>query len=259
MAAVPYLFWTWFSIGLVLLLIYRVPSFLQFSNALFLLFFAVYSLYLERGQASGLHGEGWLQSRLGGFRFQDLLRALMVGVITYLIEWNGTITGWPFGSYVYTNTLRLWDGGIPIAIPWAWIGVMTTSVMLSTSSNRFIRGVQAGMYALVFDLVLDPVAYHLRFWEWSSEGAWGTYYGVPWQNFTSWFTIAFLLSFLYPVRPMQTPVPKASLRLYQGMLAMFGLLALKAGLWGPFAIALLTALVLEGGIRHDRSKQEQLV
>ncbi|WP_424768092.1 carotenoid biosynthesis protein [Paenibacillus sp. sgz302251] len=250
MKAIRFLFWFWLVIGLALMLFYKVPEPLGFSNGLFLVFFALYALALE-------------QKASGGVNKQLYLRALLVGAFTFVLEWVGTETGWPFGRYEYSETLRFWDGGVPLAIAFAWIGVMSSGVLLSRASNRITRAIQVGLFALAFDLVLDPVAFAQQFWIWSEEGAFGTYYGVPLQNFAAWFVTAALLSLFYPLQEGGVAEPGSvygeAVRLYQGMHAMFGLLAFKEGLWGPFLLAIIIIVALEGGLRIDRSKQKQNV
>lgn len=250
MKAIRYLFWCWLAIGLILMLFYRVPEPLGFSNGLFLVFFALYAYSLE-------------QKALGGFNRTMALRALFVGVFTFVLEWVGTETGWPFGHYEYSGTLRFWDGGVPVAIGFAWIGVMSSGVMLSSARTKLGRAAQVGAFALLFDLVLDPVAFAQQFWMWSKEGALGTYYGVPLQNFIAWFLTAALLSYLYPLRHQHVrsapSIYREGTRLYQGMHLMFGLLAFKASLWGPLLTAIAAILWLEGGLRLDRSKQKQSI
>lgn len=41
-----WLFWIWYSIGAVLLSTVELPKVLDFSNGLFLVFYALYALYL---------------------------------------------------------------------------------------------------------------------------------------------------------------------------------------------------------------------
>ncbi|NIK76022.1 putative membrane protein [Paenibacillus castaneae] len=251
MKLIRYIFWSWMTIGLLLMLFYKVPEPLGFSNGLFLVFFAFYAVSLE-------------QKSLGGFHYRVMLRALFVGAFTFMLEWVGTETGWPFGRYEYSETLRFWSGGVPAAIGFAWIGVMSSAILLCTNKSYMGRALQAGLYAVAFDLVLDPVAFAQQFWTWSGDAAIAAYYGVPLQNFAAWFLTAAMLSFLYPLkaehRQVKGSVYREGIRLYQGMHAMFGLLACKSGLWGPFLMAVIVIVVLEGGILYyDRSKQKQMV
>lgn len=246
-----YLFWGWYAIGLVLMLAFYVPDFLHFSNGLFLIFFALYAIQLEvQNRDTFMQSNGILGNR----PLSIVMRALVVGVVTYVLEGIGTQTGYPFGTYHYSHTLSLFGESVPIAIGFAWIGVMSSAILLSTATSRWVRALQAGLWALLFDLVLDPVAFSRGFWEWQGHGI---YAGVPWQNFASWFVTAFLLSWLYPLRiSYQKPLAEG-VRLYQGMLLMFGILGIKEGLYTPFMISLVGSVIAEGVLRYDRSTQKQ--
>ncbi|GGG20749.1 carotenoid biosynthesis protein [Paenibacillus abyssi] len=248
-------FWSWLAIGLVLMLFYQVPEWLHFSNGLFLVFYAAYAASLVwrmqwQSQASNTGRSSGLSI---GFRL------LLVGVITFVVEWIGTISGYPFGIYEYTDTLRFWQDGVPLAIGFAWIGVVGNAVLLSAARSRLGRALQVGALALAFDLILDPVAYAREFWIWNDPNVLGAYYGIPLQNFVSWFMLAALLSLLFPLRAPEEMLRLEAARLYQGMCLMFGLLAAKESLWGAFLIAITIGLLVEGRLRIDRGRQKQMV
>ncbi|PZD94078.1 carotenoid biosynthesis protein [Paenibacillus sambharensis] len=242
------LFWFWYAAGLLLMLLWEVPQQLQFSNGLFLIFFSLYAVYLvtrvydinNRDRGSGL-----------------LL--ILAAAVTYAAEWIGTVTGWPFGRYAYTDTLRLFVEEVPVGIAMAWVGILSMSLLLARSQSRVLRALEVGGYALLLDLVLDPVAYARQFWIWLEPGSFGSFYGVPLQNFASWFTIAALLSLLFPLRAAPRALREEAGRLYIGMLLMFGLLAFKEDLWLAGAAAAAGALWMEGRLRLDRSRQEQVL
>ncbi|NMO97054.1 carotenoid biosynthesis protein [Paenibacillus lemnae] len=242
-----YLFWGWYGIGLSLMLLYEVPDFLHFSNGLFLVFFALYAMSLEKQE---------LKNSRSYTRSTMWVRALIVAVSTYVLEWIGTETGYPFGTYVYTGTLSIFGEHVPVAIGFAWIGVMVMSVLMSTAGSKWLRAIQAGGWAMLFDLVLDPAAYAREFWIWSGGGF---YSGIPTQNFVSWFAAAFVLSFLFPLYNQGKTVSKPVIRLYQGMLIMFGLLAAKEGLYIPLLIAIVGICIAEGVYRFAGSPQKQSI
>ncbi|MEI7024183.1 carotenoid biosynthesis protein [Paenibacillus sp. y28] len=219
-----------------------VPEWLSFSNGLFLVFFVLYALSL--------------QFNPGEARWSTMLPILLVGVFTYGIEWIGVKYGWPFGSYVYTDVLGFAAGGVPFGIPCAWIGILITVVRMLSTTNRWLRALYTGGCTVVFDLVLDPVAFAREFWLWQEPGF---FYGVPASNFISWFFIAALLSLLFPVEAVTRKTQLACVRLLQAMLLMFGLLAVKEGLVIPGLIALAGIAMAEGGLRFDRSGYKPMV
>ncbi|MFI2855722.1 carotenoid biosynthesis protein [Paenibacillus sp. JSM ZJ436] len=246
-----YLFWGWYTIGLILMLTYDVPDLLHFSNGLFLVFFAMYALTLERQELRSKN----LQRHAS---LSIWARAGIVAVSTYILEWFGTETGYPFGTYEYTDTLSIFGEAVPIAIGFAWIGVMVMSVLMSTGKTLLTRALQTGFWAMLLDLVLDPAAFANEFWLWSGTGF---YAGIPLQNFISWFGAAFLLSFLFPLyhEGRDSRPSRSTVFLYQGMLAMFGLLSLKEGLVVPALISVLGIAAAEGVHRYASSPKKQMV
>lgn len=249
----------WYSCGLVLMLTIGVPSWLLFSNGLFLVLYAVYALQIEAelGEPAGLR----------------IVRAIGIGGAAFLAEWIGVASGKPFGTYSYTSELGFLVGGVPITMTCAWVGVVTSAVMLAEGSgSRAIRAVKAGLWTVALDLVLDPVAFARGFWIWGNHGgasaggesglgslAGMSYYGIPFANFASWFCLTALLSFCYPLRGTGTAARTENVRLMQLMLLMFGLLGMKAGQAMPPILAAAACLILERKVRRDPRSQKLVV
>lgn len=224
------------------MLFYKVPRYLQFSNGLFLVFYAaclVEMFLLNSNDRSGL-----------------LKRIVIVGCATYLIEVIGVKTGYPFGAYHYYPTLGPLVWGVPITIALAWVGVVVNSLMISTQHSKWRRALETGAWVVAIDLILDPVAVERKFWIWDEAGA---FFGIPMINFTSWAIIAALLSFLFPLFIFTRQVLSWAYRLFEGMLVMFGLLAWKEGLEPLFFLAMLFVLLTEGRYRYDYSEKKQVV
>jgi len=234
------LFWFWYTVGLLLMMTVGVPEWLAFSNGLFLLFFAVYALHVE--------------SKLGEPAALRWSRAAFVGLATFMVEGIGVQTGWPFGAYAYTSVLGAAAFGVPLAIACAWVGVIINGMLVSEGGTRWGRALRTGLWTVLFDLVLDPVAFAREFWIWENQGG---FYGVPAVNFISWFFVSALLSLLFPVRSISAAVRLESVRLLQFMLLMFGLLGLKEGLYVPLAIAAAGAAIAEGVRHYDRIREKQ--
>ncbi|MHA7962602.1 carotenoid biosynthesis protein [Paenibacillus sp. CAU 1782] len=232
------LFVFWYVVGLLLMLTVGVPDWLAFSNGLFLVFFACCALDVER-----LLGEK-VVIRWG--------RAFAAGLLTFSVEWLGVATGWPFGTYHYSSVLGFSLGGVPLTIAFAWAGVIVTAVLLSDSGSKWLRAFWVGLCTVIFDLVLDPVAYARSFWSWEGDGG---YYGIPFSNFASWFLISFALSFLFPIRAVPVPVRRKAVTLSQMMLMMFGLLGIREEQYLPILIAVAASALLEGGLRYKIAKR----
>lgn len=131
-----------------------------------------------------------------------LIAIVLVALLAYGMEALGVNTGFPFGSYHYTNVLLFHlPGNVPLPVVFAWL-------MIILSINGMIHGltvreppfvlqiVLPAFFALLLDLMLEPVAFHLEhYWQWLNPGTLN-YYGVPLLNFLAWFIVAFILLYL---------------------------------------------------------------
>ena len=137
--------------------------------------------------------------------------------ISFLAEWLGVNTGFPFGKYTYTAILQPQLAGVPLIIPLAWWMMLPPAWGIA----YFITGqVGAGfkpaptisfviVSALAFtawDLFLDPQMVAWDFWRWQSAGQ---YFGIPLSNFLGWLVISALLSFI--ANPVNIPAGPLSL------------------------------------------------
>ncbi len=60
--------------------------------------------------------------------------------------------------------------------------------------KKLQASILTGIFAVLYDLFLDPVAVSLGIWVWSVEGQW---FGVPIRNFVGWFFIASTVTLIY--------------------------------------------------------------
>ncbi len=255
-----WIFWIWYGIGAVLLLTIGVPKMLDFSNGLFLVFYALYALSLIRRSQPQYNMSDWSVSKRETITFS---RLLMAAVLMWLggmaLEWMGVHTGWPFGEYEYSSIL----GGLVFGVPWtlgfAWIAVVSSGILLASGRAvtdsmraRLLRAVQVGVWIIILDLVLDPVADARGFWTWGGDSG---FYGVPWSNFIAWFMVGGVLSLTIPIIRLDLSVARQSVFLYQGILFMFGLLAWQQGLIGSVIAGVIGIALAEGSYRYDRRQQ----
>jgi putative membrane protein len=113
---------------------------------------------------------------------------ILNGLVTFVSEVR---TGYPFGSYIYTDVLRLSLLGVPIAIPFAWYSTVINTWRISEvfgpagSTSGIVRmAAVAGILTVALDAVLEPMAAQVNFyWLWK----WGI---VPVQNYLSWFVLS---------------------------------------------------------------------
>ena len=109
---------------------------------------------------------------------------------TYAIEIVGVRTDWPYGAFEYTIQLGpMLFGDVPLALPLFFIPLVLNAYLLTLlvlgewSENPLIRVVSAIVAVVAIDLVLDPAAVAIGFWEFIPAGV---YYGVPVSNYVGW-------------------------------------------------------------------------
>mgnify|MGYP000606691175 FL=1 len=108
---------------------------------------------------------------------------------TYLIEYLGVTTGWPYGSFEYGVSLGPMVDGVPAALPVFFIPLVLNAYLLcllllgDRAGSRLARLAVVIPAVVTMDLVLDPAAVSLGFWAYDAGGA---FYDVPLSNFAGW-------------------------------------------------------------------------
>jgi lycopene beta-cyclase len=139
-----------------------------------------------------------------------LLTALLIAALGWAIEWLGSTSGFPFGSYDYTERLQPQLLGVPLMIPLAWLMMMPAAWAVAGSIvgdlDTPVRRVGfAAVSALAFtawDLYLDPQMVNWGFWEWQPGQA-PYYFDIPIVNYFGWFLAALVMTAL--ARPPAFP------------------------------------------------------
>ena len=113
-------------------------------------------------------------------------------ILTFLLEAVGVKTGMIFGSYSYGNVLgpKLLEVPLLIGINWALIILGTTIISSKLTKNKVLLPLFAGLLAVAFDFILEPVAIGLNYWSW--EGG-----NIPLQNYFAWFVIGTFSAILF--------------------------------------------------------------
>ncbi|MHC3436991.1 bisanhydrobacterioruberin hydratase [Natrialbaceae archaeon A-gly3] len=121
-------------------------------------------------------------------------------VYTYAIEIVGVRTDWPYGAFEYTIQLGpMLLGEVPLALPLFFVPLVLNAYLLTLlllgdwQENVAVRLLAAVVAVVAIDLVLDPAAVAIGFWEFTPPGA---YYGVPVSNYVGWVisgTVAVIL------------------------------------------------------------------
>lgn len=127
-----------------------------------------------------------------GKNVKVLLWIIIVFLFTFMLEVIGVKTGYIFGNYSYGNTLGAKFLDVPIIIGFNWTFIILGAISISqkVSSNKYIVIISAAIMALLFDMVLEPVAVKLNYWSWAGGI-------IPLKNYISWFLIAALSTFLF--------------------------------------------------------------
>ncbi|WP_324758846.1 bisanhydrobacterioruberin hydratase [Haloarcula montana] len=125
-----------------------------------------------------------------------------LGLLTaysYGIELYGVRTGWPYGEFTYGVDLGpMLLGEVPLGLPVFFFPLVLNSYLLvllllgRRAESMLPRLLATLATVLLVDLVLDPGAVAIGFWEYEL----GQFYGVPWQNYQGWLlsgSIAVLL------------------------------------------------------------------
>lgn len=120
---------------------------------------------------------------------------VLVLFFTIFVEWLGVNTGKIFGEYQYGPVLSPFIDMVPLAIGFAWIGMLLSALTISQFiSFRWFRKsilyatfMTAGLMTL-FDFFMEPAAIKLNYWYWINGD-------IPWQNYIAWFSISVILIF----------------------------------------------------------------
>lgn len=146
------------------------PSFIAFFAILFL-FIACSLSFWPLSKSTGLKKSSVLFLTLSLFA---------IGFETFALQ-----TGIPYGSFHYTGLIGTsLPGGAAWTIPLGWVPLVLTSFSIGQKYPRPWNFVIGLLILCLCDLLLDPVATALGYWQWQT--ATFSYYGVPLQNFFGW-------------------------------------------------------------------------
>lgn len=128
-------------------------------------------------------------------------------LFTWGIELTGVTHDIPYGEFSYQRDLGpmlpgdpipFLSGEIPFALPIFYFPILLNGYLLAVlmlgerSDSLYIRYPVVVALVVMLDLILDPGAVSLNFWEWNHPTVlfgWedpGIYYGVPLMNFLGW-------------------------------------------------------------------------
>jgi isopentenyl-diphosphate delta-isomerase len=121
-----------------------------------------------------------------------ILLFIVFGVYALVVEAAAVVTGFPYGQFGYSDRIgfKLF-GVVPWTVAFAWTPLLLGAHSLAANlfESRPARIIFTTLALLAFDLVLDPGAVRLGFWQFVEEGY---YYGVPQSNFAGWLLSGFV-------------------------------------------------------------------
>lgn len=109
----------------------------------------------------------------------------------YLIEFAGTHTGVIFGKYAYGEILQPVFGGVPVAMSFAWTGMLLAAhgvvdrLLRNRQPTWLERSLAVAAAMVLFDLLLEQVAVSLHYWRWAGVS-------VPFRNYVAWFVMSLM-------------------------------------------------------------------
>ena len=114
---------------------------------------------------------------------------LIVYTVTFTLEVVGVKTGQIFGSYFYGDVLgfKLFDA--PLIIGFNWVVIILGAIGIASRIHKSALQIAllTGTFAVLFDIMLEPIAIKLGYWNWE-QGL------TPLQNYYAWFGVAFFAS-----------------------------------------------------------------
>lgn len=113
-------------------------------------------------------------------------------LLTFVAEVVGVQTGFIFGKYQYGATLGFKFFDVPLIIGFNWVMIILGAISIAKSIDKsiYITAALAAVLAVLFDLMLEPIAIKLDYWNWTDGG-------IPLRNYYAWFAIAFTSSYLF--------------------------------------------------------------
>lgn len=134
---------------------------------------------------------------VGGWRFALWLAGAWF--FAFWAEAAGAATGTIFGTYEYGPTLGPPWQGVSLLIVFNWVILMHGMVCIAGRIlpleegpvQRMAISLLAGVLAVGFEFLMEPVAVRLDFWHWAGGTA-------PLQNYVAWFVIVGLTALFHP-------------------------------------------------------------
>ena len=188
---------------------------------------------------------------------------LILGAYALLVETFAILTGFPYGHFGYSDHLgyKLF-GYVPWTVAFAWTPLLLCAYTAARSlfSSRVERIICSTFLLVIFDLVLDPGAVLLGFWQYPHGGA---YYGVPASNYLGWMLSGAVgsmimetaISYFRPLLPPPVQIGSSAffIMFFWTAFAVFG------GLAVPAIIGCAVAAAMYAWYRRSYYKFDEMV
>lgn len=127
-----------------------------------------------------------------------------IALLGWAVEFMGSSTGFPFGSYDYTPALQPQIAKVPVLIPLAWLMMLpcawaVTTVLIGKQRSPLVFAFITALVFTAWDLFLDPQMVAWGFWVWENPVG---YFGIPWINFLGWILSSFIITLLVRPKPL---------------------------------------------------------
>ncbi|SDG55946.1 carotenoid biosynthesis protein [Klenkia brasiliensis] len=189
-------------------------------------------------------------------------------LVSVVFESVGLATGFPYGSYRYSDALGPTLLGVPSLVPLAWLMMVWPSWLLARRLVPAHRGGRIAVAAYVFaawDVVLDPQLVQAGYWTWAhpTPGLPGID-TVPLTNLGGWLVAGLvlmtLLDLLVAGRPAALPdsAPLVALAwmVLGGALAHAGWLGLPgSAVWGVLLSAPVLVVLVRRALRARAARR----
>lgn len=154
--------------------------------------------------------------------------SILVVLLSFFVEFVGVKTGKIFGVYNYGEVLQPQISNVPIAIGFAWLLMLLSSITVWQKLNEklqikniFLVSIFISILMVIFDFFMEPAAIKLDYWKWEMLS-------VPIQNYLAWFLISYffvVLGFYFSI--FEKSQPSFVFHTFFAQLIYFGMVILK--------------------------------
>lgn len=116
------------------------------------------------------------------FTNKFITASILIFCLGYGIEVLGVQTGVIFGVYAYGKTLGFKLIGVPLAMGLNWLLLIygIAAIVNQLKGNFWIKSLIGAGIMVLLDMIIEPVAIKLDFWNWAAPE-------IPLQNYLAWF------------------------------------------------------------------------